>query len=94
MAGAPQGNNNATKNKPWRDALDRAIKQSDPDRLRNIAEKLLNKAETGDIQALKEVGDRLDGRPHQSLEVSGDPLKPLITRVEKVIVDPKDQSTT
>ena len=70
MAGAPKGNKNNTKNKPWYDAIQRAITQSDPNRLRSIAEKLIAKAEEGDIQALKELGDRLDGKPAQSIQAT------------------------
>mgnify|MGYP001586499384 FL=1 len=29
-------------------------------------------AEDGDIQAMKEIGDRLDGKPHQSIDATVD----------------------
>lgn len=38
-------------------------------RLNIIADNLVRMAAEGDIQALKEVGDRIDGRPHQSSDV-------------------------
>ena len=67
MAGAPIGNNNAGKNKAWRDTLDRAIAQDDGKRLRAAAEKLLDLAEAGEAWAVKELGDRLDGKPAQAI---------------------------
>ena len=44
-----------------------------------IAEKLLDLAGEGDIQALKELGDRLDGKPTQT--IAGDAENPLQTRL-------------
>ena len=37
--------------------------RGDPLRLRRIAEKLAEKAEEGDLAAIREVADRLDGKP-------------------------------
>ena len=37
-----------------------------------IAEKLVEKARMGDIQAIKEYGDRTDGKAHQSINLEGD----------------------
>lgn len=84
--GGQPGNNNANRGKPWRAAIDRAIAQGDADRLRRIAEKLLDLAAAGDIQAIKELGDRLDGKAVQA--VIGDPEQPLVHRIERVIIDP------
>ena len=64
--GAPKGNDNNTKNKPWAEALRREVIQ-DPERLRRIARKTCKMAEEGDLQAIKEIGDRLDGKPHQTI---------------------------
>lgn len=81
--GAPLGNQNSSKaNRLWAETIRRAVVQSDGDRLRRIAESLLNKAEEGDIQAIKEVGDRLDGKAMQATELSGpdgEPLKSSLT---------------
>lgn len=44
-------------------------------KLRALAEKLRDRALEGDITALKEIGDRLDGKPPQT--VAGDPENPL-----------------
>lgn len=68
---APQGNKNATKNKVWSDALRKYITQN-PTSLEKAAEALLAKAKEGDVAAIKELGDRLEGKSHQSVDVSGD----------------------
>jgi hypothetical protein len=72
MAGAPFGNTNATKNKLWSDTLRRAIAQDRSDRVRQAAERLLNAAAKGEPWAIKELADRLDGKPinHNLLEGS------------------------
>jgi hypothetical protein len=45
--------------------------------LRRIADRLLDKAEEGDLAAAREVIDRLDGRPVQSVDYSGAPITEL-----------------
>ena len=65
MAGAPVGNRNAQKGRMWNDALRRAIAQDDGKRLRAAIEQLLNLASNGEPWAIKELADRLDGRPKQ-----------------------------
>ena len=70
--GGQLGNKNATKNKPWIGALNKAIAQGDAERLRNIAEKLLKAAEEGEPWAIKELADRLDGRSVQPINASID----------------------
>lgn len=72
--GAPIGNQNARKGK-WAEALERAVHEEDPITRKRfldaIADKLREKAVDGDMQAIKELGDRIDGKPAQSLEHSG-----------------------
>jgi hypothetical protein len=65
MAGAPIGNKNACKGKVWADALHRAIAQDQGNRVRLAAEKLLDEASRGQQWAIRELADRLDGRPRQ-----------------------------
>jgi hypothetical protein len=74
---APLGNKNAVKNRPWADAINRAVLANDGQRLRAIAEKLLVLAEQGDVSALRELGDRLDGKPKQQIEATGADDGPL-----------------
>jgi hypothetical protein len=40
----------------------------DPLRLHRIAEKLTEKAEEGDLAAIREIADRLDGKPTQVVD--------------------------
>lgn len=90
--GAPVGNKNAAKAKVWHAAILRALdKRGAGDRvaaLDELAGKLLDLVATGDLQALKEFGDRLDGKPAQT--IAGDPDAPLevVNRIERAIVRP------
>lgn len=72
MAGAPIGNKNAVKSKPWIAAIERAIKKrslaAQKNALDDLAEKLLMACEQGDMTALRELGDRLDGKPKQEVD--------------------------
>ena len=65
------------KDKPFRDALrmELAAAGGDLKRLRRIANALLEAAESGQLMAIKEVADRLDGRPPQA--VVGDDTQPI-----------------
>ncbi len=93
--GAPLGNQNAVKAKRWQDAINRALaersKAKGIEALDELAEKLLANAEAGDMTALKELGDRLDGRPAQSLTLAGDADNPLVTKITRAVVDPKSE---
>jgi hypothetical protein len=73
--GAPVGNTNAAKGKVWNDALRRAIAQDDGKRVRAAVERLLDLAQEGEPWAIKELADRLDGKPTQT--VGGDAENPL-----------------
>jgi hypothetical protein len=76
---APIGNQFAKKAKIWEQAIKRALARranGEIDHgLDELADKLLNACANGDLPALKELGDRLDGRPTQTL--AGDPEAPL-----------------
>lgn len=59
--------------KPFRDALRMeiaALGDSDPKALRAIARKLLERAADGDMQAIRELADRTDGKPTQESSVT------------------------
>ena len=72
---APEGNQNAAKGRVWRDAINRALAQRHPQgrqaALQALAEKLLTACEEGDLTALKELGDRVEGKAIQAVEVAG-----------------------
>lgn len=69
--GAPVGNQNAAKAKRWEAAICRALelrsRRDQVEALDELAGVLLSKAADGDMAALKELGDRLDGKPAQAL---------------------------
>lgn len=46
-------------------------------KLRVLANKLVDKAIEGDVAAIKEVADRMEGKPVQQQILSGDPDAPL-----------------
>lgn len=75
------GNDLATKHGQWRAALNRAIAQDDGKRLRGAAEKLLTLASEGESWAVRELGDRLDGKAAQAVTIVGDPEQPLESRI-------------
>jgi hypothetical protein len=65
--GRPLGAEN--KDKPYREALRMEIAAADDFKgLRAIARAHLDKARSGDMAAIKELADRLDGKPAQSHE--------------------------
>lgn len=72
---APKGNNNARKGKEWFDALRKECVQKAA--LGKIAAIVVEKAMQGEQWAINEVANRFDGKPAQSVEVSGDPEAPL-----------------
>ena len=82
QGGAPLGNKNAAKAKAWEGALRATLAQFEDEKtkpgeaLRKIAERLLDEAAAGNVQALKEVADRLDGKVPQGIE-GGDPDRPV-----------------
>lgn len=62
------------KTKLWADALRVSVldAKDDKQKLRTIAEKVVDEAMQGNMSAVKEIGDRLDGKPAQTHEGSGD----------------------
>jgi hypothetical protein len=55
-------------------------------KLRQLARAVIEKAETGDLQAFKEVADRMDGKPTQMLEHTGPEEGRRIGRIVHEIV--------
>ncbi len=68
-AGAPLGHTNSSKNnRIWGNIIKKYAVQEDYKRLHALAEKLYEKAAEGDLAAIKEVGDRLDGKATQQID--------------------------
>lgn len=84
-SGNPEG---IKPNKPFIDALRRAIVQDNGKKLRAAADKLLDAAEAGEPWAIKELADRTDGKPHQTTDtnVSGELG---IREIVRSVIDPK-----
>jgi hypothetical protein len=64
--GAPLGNQNAKKGKAWAEAIKRAIREKYAGddweaQLSKLAAKLVDAAHNGDMRALEEIGERIDG---------------------------------
>jgi len=76
--GGQKGNTNAARGTEWRDAIRAVVKQYEKGdikrktALRKIAETLIEKAIAGDMAAIKELGDRLDGKSGQSVQYTGE----------------------
>ena len=89
MAGnANSGRRNTEK--PFRDALRMQILAAGDDHkaLRSVAQALLDKAMEGDMQAIKELADRMDGKVPQAVvgDDEHDAIN-LVHRIERVIVN-------
>jgi hypothetical protein len=63
--GRPIGSVN--RQKPFNDALLLTLR-GNPLALRRIAAKLVERAEEGDLAAIREIADRVDGKPAQVLD--------------------------
>ena len=69
-----EGNQAAADGRRWRQAINRAVSRKKSARskviaLDALADKLVEAGLAGDISALKEIGNRLDGMAHQSISV-------------------------
>lgn len=84
--GAPIGNQNGKKGKLFYDALRIALLQEDRKRLRNITDKLVKAAENGNAWAVKEIMDRMDGKPVQATEISGTDGAPMDLRLIEFVI--------
>lgn len=71
--GAPIGNQNGIKNRPFTEAIQRALLANNGKKLRAIADRLVKEAERGkfDIAVIREVLDRVDGKTRQHIEHTG-----------------------
>ena len=72
--GGQKGNTNAARGAEWREAVTRAIHRGKS--LDRLADVLVAKALDGDMVALREIGDRLDGKPKQQVEMTVQDAQP------------------
>ena len=73
MAGV-KGRSGARLDKPWAEALrmvmNETIDAAGTKQIRRLAEACVLKAIGGDVAAMKEIGDRLDGKAAQSIDAT------------------------
>ena len=81
--GRPIGSVN--REKPFNEALRIALR-GDPLRLRRIAEKLATLAEEGNLTAIRELADRLDGKPAQVIDSRDVPIEQLSDEELQIII--------
>ncbi len=92
--GRPKG---AWAGKPWRDALRIAVllpideERKGKTKLDACALALVRAGIAGDVPALKEIGDRLDGKVPQAVIGGGEDDNPVrvITEIRRTVVDPR-----
>lgn len=92
---APLGNRNAAKAKVWTAAIERALDRRKPADERiaaidELADKLLDKCAAGDLAALQELGNRLEGKPAQVIVGGDDDEPPLKIRGVIELVRPRE----
>src|SRR5215831_16262266 len=81
--GAPLGNQNGAKAKRWSAAIERALSRKGVDaqqQLDAMADAFVSAVLAGDKDAIpgwKEFGDRMEGKPAQSMTLAGDSEAPL-----------------
>jgi hypothetical protein len=70
---AAKGNQYAAKSRVWTAAINKALERrsrvSGMQEIERLADKLLELADQGELQALKELGDRLEGKSMQPAEI-------------------------
>ena len=78
------GNNNAGKGKRWKSVIEQRLEELQA--MSKIADALILKACEGDIQAIKEIGDRIDGKAKQQLDLGGQDDNPILQEVRIKLV--------
>lgn len=94
---AAQGNQYAAKERIWAAAINKALEERGQKlgrmgALVELAHKLLDKVAEADVSAIKELGDRLDGKPAQSVVLGGDEDNPVRHSVTVDYVKPDSAS--
>jgi len=88
-----RGNTHSSKiNRLAADTLRRVLIQEEAIRLRNVTEALVAKAESGDVSAIKEVFDRMDGKSVATTELTGPDGSNLPSGIGILFVKPDDSS--
>ena len=101
---APLGNQNAAKGRRWAAAIERALERhASGGGLPEDTSALMRGIDAAadafvlalftdkDLGYFKELGDRLDGKAKQQVDVGSDPDRPLVSKVIREIVRPSNQ---
>jgi len=91
MAGRPP------KEKSFANMLRVAIAEAHDEngnKLRAVAQALVDKALTGDVPAIREIGDRIDGKVPQGIvgDDDADPIN-IVQRIERIVVRANSSDT-
>jgi hypothetical protein len=71
------------------------IHEGETTKLRKVAENLVHAGIAGDVQAIKEIRDTIDGKPAQAIIGGDDDDKPVgIQLIRTTIVDPRPRDGT
>lgn len=91
QSGNPNGR---PKSRPFKDALEKALKAAGDDKsaIELVAAALVEKARSGDVPAIKELADRMDGKVAQAIIGDEDNPLQIIQRIERVIVRSEDSN--
>ena len=93
---APQGNTNAAKGALYNSALKRALARSGGSvdgGLNKVCDQLVIAALNGEQWAIKEVADRIDGKPSQTNVIEGNEDRPLVQKIVRQVVDATNQDS-
>ncbi len=82
---APKGNTNATKAKRLSAHLQERLAEREQEK--ELMNKLLDMALEGDLAAIKEVFDRIDGKARQSIDVEATITKRLDELTDRELTD-------
>ena len=87
MAGAPLGNQNASKGKIFRSVIAKRLEERRA--VEAIVDKAIEQAEEGDDKARAWLADRCDGKAVSITELTGqDGGAVQFARIERVVIDP------
>lgn len=92
VGGQPGNTNSSKNNRIWANTIRKLAIQEDYKRIHAIAEKLFEKAAEGDLGAMKEVGDRLDGKAVATQELTGPDGSTLPSGIGILFVKPDDSN--
>ena len=81
-----EAHGNRANGKRWKSVIEKRLEVLQA--MEKVADALITEAMTGNIAAIKEIGDRLDGKAKQQTEVTGLDDSPLFRAVEIKLTRP------